>query len=127
MRSRKRTPHPVVVATQSESLNEVARHLEWDGTSRGWGAILDIIAATRFAVRSPDELRAMNRCEAPGFYVSAMRDDRTGAKILVEGPFRTHMEALVAVWPVSQAWGEVDHRSAWYFWGTARVHATKEG
>ncbi len=95
----------------------------WDGTSAGWRARLESVEATRYEARSREEIRALNADPSPGFYVSAMNDG--GDKLLAEGPFEHHAEALCAVWGVSQAWADVDPRSCWYAWGTAKVHGGK--
>lgn len=91
------------------------------GTSAGWAAHLDAVAST---LREPCDVAALNRDPVPGFYVSVMNDD-TGRRALAEGPFETHMEALVAVDGVKDAWFRVDPRAPWYFWGTARVCGDK--
>lgn len=96
-------------------------YFTWDGTTAGWRAHLEAIEATRFVPRDAGYLQRINRCEEPGYYVSAMGDAGRGDRMLVEGPFVTHVEALVAVWAVSQAWGTIDPRACWYAWGTARV------
>lgn len=93
----------------------------WNGTSAGWREHLESIETTAYEARSREAIRELNADPAPGFYVSAMND--SGGKLLAEGPFTRHEEALCAVWSVSQAWGKVDPRACWYAWGTAQVHA----
>ena len=95
----------------------------WSGTSADWRARLESVETHAFVARSRDDVRDLNVALAPGFYVSAMNDH--GQRILTEGPFVHHAEALCAVWPVSRAWSDVDPRSCWYAWGTAQVHGEK--
>lgn len=85
-------------------------------TSYEWRMHLESVAA---APREPRNIRELNADPAPGFYVSVINDG--GRKALAEGPFPTHMEALVAVEGVKAAWDKVDYRTFWYAWGTARV------
>lgn len=88
-------------------------------TSADFRARLESLQAQRFTARTREEIASMNRDPSPGYYVSAMND--AGAKMLAEGPFETHAEALVSVDGVKEAWHEVDIRAHWYAWGTARV------
>lgn len=92
----------------------------WDGTSAGWLARLTAWEDFPTSVLSSEDLHAINRAERSGYYVSAMNDK--DQRILCEGPFQTHAEALVSVPRVSRAWGEIDIRAPWYAWGTARVY-----
>lgn len=84
-------------------------------TSAHWRAHLEATESRQFEARSIKWKGAK-----PGFYVSAKNGK--GDAVLAEGPFPTHMEALVAVWGVSQAWGRIDLRAPWYYWGTCRVN-----
>lgn len=91
--------------------------MTWDGTSAGWREHLDAVESLPVNTGSR---KSLNESLAPGYYVSAIND--AGQKALVDGPYAHHAEALVRVWPVSRAWGDVDPRSCWYAWGTAKVH-----
>lgn len=86
-------------------------------TSADYRAHLEAIASKKYEPRS---IRELNTDPKPGFYVSVI-DPEAGRKALAEGPFPTHMEALVALDAVKAAWDRVDHRTFWYAWGTARV------
>jgi hypothetical protein len=90
--------------------------MSWDGTSAGWRAHLGALEALPVETGSR---KSINEALAPGFYVSAMNG---ALKALVDGPYAHHAEALVRVWAVSRAWGNVDPRACWYAWGTAQVH-----
>lgn len=59
---------------------------------------------------------------APGFYVSVIDGTRSA---LVAGPFDTHAEALARVQPERDRWYDIDPKSHWYAWGTARVRDDK--
>ena len=83
-------------------------------TSADWKAHLEALETAPAKAERVTDL-------APGFYVSAQND--AGQRVLVEGPYTHHAEALVRVWPVSQAWADVDPRSCWYAWGTAKVRS----
>jgi hypothetical protein len=54
----------------------------------------------------------------PGYYVSVIDGARSR---LVAGPFSTHEEALAQVDPQRNHWYELDPKSWFYAWGTARV------
>lgn len=86
-------------------------------TSADYRKHLETVASAKYEPRS---IREVNTSPEPGFYVSVI-DHEGGRKALVEGPFPTHMEALVAVDGVKEAWYRADHRTFWYAWGTARV------
>lgn len=90
-----------------------------DITSADFRARLESLQAQRFTARTREEIASMNRDPSPGYYVSAMND--AGARMLAEGPFETHAEALCAEWGIAQAWAKVDYRAPFYAWGTARV------